>query len=93
LIAQIKTNLEQNPGKVRADIWYFSEVNLTDESVKDVDLYIATGRDKHGAVAEPHRNPPPPDVSPNETMRSKLRIEAGHVVYKMRKAIVEPVFA
>ena len=48
MIAQIVTNLEQKPEKVSADTGYFSEANVTDESVKNVDLYVATGRDKHG---------------------------------------------
>jgi hypothetical protein len=41
---------------------------------------------------ETSSDPPPPDASPKQTMRSKLRSEAGRAVYKMRKAIVEPVF-
>jgi hypothetical protein len=85
--------VEQKPEKVSADTGYFSEANVTDESVKDVDLYVATGRDKHGQVAETISDPPPPDASPKEAMRHKLRTEAGRAVYKMRKAIVEPVFA
>jgi len=93
IIAQIVTNVEQKPEKVSADTGYFSEANVTDESVKDVDLYVATGRDKHGQAAETISDPPPPDASPKEAMRHKLRTEAGRAVYKMRKAIVEPVFA
>jgi len=42
MIAQIAANLEQKPEKVSADTGYFSEANVTDESVKDVDLYVAT---------------------------------------------------
>ena len=92
MIAQIVENLERKPEKVSADAGYFSEANVTDESVKDVDLYVATGRDKHGAVVETSSDPPPPDASPKEAMRHKLRTVAGRAVYKMRKAIVEPVF-
>jgi transposase len=92
MIALIAANLEQKPEKVSADAGYFSEANVTDQSVKDVDLYIATGRDKHSEVAETSSDPPPADGSPKETMREKLRTEAGRAVYKMRKAIVEPVF-
>jgi len=33
------TNLEQTPEKVSADTGYFSDANVTDELVKDVDLY------------------------------------------------------
>ena len=92
MIAQIAANLEQKPEKVSADTGYFSEANVTDESVKDVDLYVATGRDKHGDAVETSSDPPPPGASPKEAMREKLRTEAGRTVYKMRKAIVEPVF-
>ena len=92
MIAQIAANLEQKPEKVSADTGYFSELNVTDEQVKDVDLYVATGRDKHGSAVEASSDPPPAEASPKEAMREKLRTEAGRTVYKMRKAIVEPVF-
>jgi myosin heavy subunit len=92
MIEQIAINLGQKPEKISADTGYFSEANVTHEQVKDVDLYVATGRDKHGDVVETSNDPPPADASPKEAMRSKLRSEAGRAVYKMRKAIVEPVF-
>src|ERR1035441_215358 len=92
MIALIAANLEQKPEKVSADTGYFSEANVTDESVKDVDLYVATGRDQHNGVVETSSNPPPSDASPKEAMRHKLRTATGRAVYKMRKAIVEPVF-
>jgi hypothetical protein len=92
MIALIAAHLDQKPEKVSADAGYFSEANVTDQSVKDVDLYLATGRDKHSEVAETSSGPPPADASPKEAMREKLRTEAGRAVYKMRKAIVEPVF-
>ena len=92
MIARIAANLERKPEKVSADAGYFSEANVTDELVKDVDLYVATGRDKHGGAVETSSDPPPADASPKEAMRHKLRTEAGRAVYKMRKAIVEPVF-
>ena len=49
------------------------------------------------STTEPHEQPvgestPPPAKSAAETMRDKLRTEAGKAVYKLRKAIVEPVF-
>jgi hypothetical protein len=92
MIARIATNLERKPEKVSADTGYFSEANVTDKQVKDVDLYIATGRDKHGDAVQASSGPPPPGASPKEAMREKLRTEAGRAVYKMRKAIIEPVF-
>ena len=77
MVEQIVTNLEQKPEKVSADTGYFSQANVTDGSVKDVDLYIATGRDKHGDTVETITDPPPPDVSPKEKMRHKLQTAAG----------------
>ena len=92
MIAQIEANLRQKPEKVSADAGYISEANVTDTLVREVDLYVATGRDKHGDVTATNDNPPPSNASPKETMRDKLRTAAGRTVYKMRKAIVEPVF-
>ena len=92
MIAQIVTNLDQKPEKISADTGYFSEANVSDESVKDVDLYVATDRDKHGSSEAANCEPPPLGASPEQKMRSKLRTESGRAVYKMRKAIVEPVF-
>src|ERR1017187_9918344 len=92
MVAQIVTNLEQKPEKVSADTGYFSEASVTDGSVKDVDLYVATGRDQHSGTVETIIDPPPLDASPKERMRHKWRTAAGRAVYKMRKAIVEPVF-
>ena len=92
MLTQIVANLDRKPEKVSADAGYFSEPNVTDESVKDVDLYVATGRDKHGSAEVASSDPLPDGASPKETMRHKLRAEAGRGVYKMRKAIVEPVF-
>src|SRR5487761_1983310 len=92
MIALIAANLEQKPEKVSADTGYFSEANVTDGTVKEVDLYVATGRDKHGSAVETSSDPPAPGAAPKEAMREKLRTGAGRAVYKMRKAIVEPVF-
>jgi transposase len=92
MIAQIAANLDQKPEKVSADTGYFSEANVTDASVKDVDMYVATGRDKHGSTQQACGDPPPEDASPKEKMVYKLRTGVGRAVYKMRKAIVEPVF-
>ena len=49
-------------------------------------------RDKHGVTVETSSDPPPPGASPKAAMRHKLQSAAGRAVYKMRKAIVEPVF-
>jgi transposase len=92
MIEQVKANTGCKPEAVSADAGYWSEDNVTDERVADVDLHIATGRQKHGEQVEPASGPPPEDASVKQVMQHKLRTEAGHSLYKMRKAIVEPVF-
>jgi hypothetical protein len=79
-----------------ADAGYFSEEQVNDERVKGIDLYIATGKQKHGqpepaAAADPGAPAAGPD-SAAEKMKQKLKTETGQALYKMRKAIVEPVF-
>lgn len=92
MLAQIENNLACKPEKASADAGYFSEANVTDEAVTGIDLYIATGRDKHGDPTETTTGDAPAGATVRERMRHKLRTEAGRAVYKMRKAIVEPVF-
>ena len=92
MLAQIAMNLAQPPEKASADAGYFSNANVTDAAVTGIDLYIATGRDKHGDLTETTIGEAPPGSTPREQMRHKLKTEAGRAVYKMRKAIVEPVF-
>ena len=92
MLAQIENNLAQKPEKASADAGYFSEANVTHAAVTGIDLYIATGRDKHGDPIETTSGDAPAGATVHERMRHKLRTEAGRAVYKMRKAIVEPVF-
>ncbi len=92
MIAQIVTSLEQKPEKISADAGYFSEANLNDEAVAGIDVHIATGHDKHSDPVESTTAEASPGTTARQAMSHKLKTEAGHAVYKMRKAIVEPVF-
>jgi hypothetical protein len=92
MIEQVAANVGRKPEAVSADAGYWSEANVTDERVAGVDLYIATGRKKHGEKVESATGPPPEGASAQQAMQHRLRTEAGHSIYKMRKAIVEPVF-
>lgn len=92
MVEQVEANLGQKPAAVSADSGYWSEANVTDERVKGVELYVATGRQKHGEKMEPAGESPPKNVSAEQQMAAKLRTGAGQAVYKMRKAVVEPVF-
>jgi len=92
MLAQVKENMGRQTDSASADAGYWSEANATDESVAGIDLHIAIGRDKHGETIETANEPPPGEATAKEAMRRKLRTEAGRSIYKMRKAIVEPVF-
>jgi transposase len=92
MLKQVVANTGSKPIAVSADAGYWSEANVKDESVAGVDLHIATGRQKHGEKVAMASGPPPEDATPKEAMAHKLRTEAGKSIYKMRKAIVEPVF-
>lgn len=92
MIKQVVANTGAKPIAVSADAGYWSEANVKEESVAGMDLHIATGRQKHGEKVATANGPPPEDATPKEAMAHKLRTEAGKSIYKMRKAIVEPVF-
>ena len=92
MLGQVEANMGRKPEAVSADAGYWSEANATDPSAAGIDLHIATGRIKHGEEIEAASGPPPEDATAKQAMAHKLRTEAGRSVYKMRKAIVEPVF-
>jgi len=92
MIEQVIANVGCKPEAVSADAGYWSEANVMDERVAGIDLHIATGRRKHEERVAAATGPPPEGASPKEAMQHKLRTEAGRSIYKMRKAIVEPVF-
>jgi len=96
MLAQVEQNLGAKPKAATADTGYFSEDQVNDERVKDIELYVATGKQKHGQpeaadVVAP-AEPPAEAASALEQMKQKLKTETGREIYKMRKAIVEPVF-
>jgi transposase len=85
-------------GKPKAgalDNGYFSESNITEMELRDIDPYIATGREPHhkswkARFAELPA-PPPEDASPRVKMAYKLKTEIGKAIYGLRKSTVEPV--
>ena len=63
MIQQVVANTGAKPIAVSADNGYWSEANVKDKSVAGVDLYIATGRQKHGENVERATGPPPEDAA------------------------------
>ena len=99
MLERVAQNMGAKPRAATADTGYFSESQVTDERVSGIELYVAIGKQKHSEgqppdVMEPGdlSVPPAEADSAKEKMKQRLKTEAGQALYKMRKAIVEPVF-
>ena len=93
MLEQVQQNTGVKPVASSEDAGYWSPEQVADKRVAGIDLHVATGRDKHGIAEE---TAPSTDATTEATalnqMKQKLQTEAGRAIYKMRKAIVEPVF-
>jgi len=92
MLGAVQDNLGQLPKKASADTGFFSEANLTAKALEGVDLYVPPERPPHTAPDAVAPAAAPAEGSVREQMRHKLNTPAGQAVYKLRKAIVEPVF-
>ena len=97
MLERVEQNMGAKPEAATADTGYFSESQVADARVSGIELYVAIGKQKHGEppdVIDPGglSAPPVEADSAKETMKRRLKTEAGQALYKMRKAIVEPVF-
>ena len=92
MLGAVEANLGAVPEKASADTGFFSEATLTAKAVEGVDL-----------SGPPERSPPTvpdalvPVAAATESAvraqrRHKLQTPEGQAVYRMRKAIGEPVF-
>jgi len=92
-IEEMKRTLDgDKPRRLTADAGYFSEDNMKCAQAESIDLYVATGRVKHGETPPPApRGRIPQDATPIERMARKLRTIRGRATYAKRKATVEPV--
>ena len=83
------------PKAAALDNGYFSESNIKEIEAREIEPYIATGREPH------HKSwrawfaelpaPPSEDASPTVKMAYKLQTEIGKAIYSLRKSTVEPV--
>jgi hypothetical protein len=100
MLEQVEQNMGRKPEQATADTGYFSEAAVTDPKVEGTELLVPPERQKRsgksalpgGPDAESPVATTQQPVSIAEAMREKLKTPAGKVVYKMRKAVVEPVF-
>jgi transposase len=95
MLEEVDNNMGEKPKKASADAGYFSAANVTDKKLEGIDLYVAPERHRHGEKTEEVSCAAAPSAQPAtliEQMRYKLKTAQGQAIYKMRKAIVEPVF-
>ena len=93
MLEQVEKNTGSKPVASSADNGYWSPEQIADNRVEGIDLHVATGRDKHGESEETAAaGGTMKAATALEQMKQKLKTGAGRAVYKMRKAIVEPVF-
>lgn len=92
MMVKAKENLGQLPDNVSADAGYFSENNITSKELEGLSLHIPPDKQKHNDTAFAVDEKIEGELSVADQMRRKLRTESGHDIYRMRKAIVEPVF-
>jgi hypothetical protein len=86
-------NVGQLPERGSADSGYFSEKQVEDESLQGMELYVPPDRQAHVAKGAAQAvKATSPLTATAKRMREKLQTAAGRALYKMRKAIVEPVF-
>jgi len=88
MLTQVDGNCGAPPTAASGDAGYFSEAAVTHAALDGIDLYVAPDRQNHGDAPAP----PADDGTVRGAMRAKLQTAAGHAVYALRKAIVEPVF-
>ncbi len=92
MLKEVKAQMGCLPRQVTADNGYFSEANVSYAQLQEIDLFVAPDGQNHGEKPPPTTGPPPSGASVAEQMRHKLRTAEGQAIYKLRKAVVEPVF-
>ena len=83
------------PKAAALDKIYFAPQNIQDFEARDIDPFIATGREPHHKSWRERfaqtPEPPPDDASLIVKMAYKLQTEIGKAIYGLRKSTVEPV--
>jgi len=90
MLLKTAENMGQVPKAVSADAGYWSEANVTAPALAGIDLHIPPNHREKGPTQLTGGGTPKGAVA--QAMRDKLKSGAGKAVYRLRKAIVEPVF-
>jgi len=84
------------PPAAALDNGFFSPANIAALERRNIEPYIATGREPHQQSWQTRfaeaPEPPPADASAQVKMAYKLHSPAGKAIYRLRKCTVEPVF-
>jgi len=94
LPAMVETTQAQagTPKRLTADAGYHSEANVQHLQAAGIDPLIPPDKVKHTDRIPPApRGRIPQDLSTKDRMRRKLQTQAGRAIYRMHKAIAEPV--
>lgn len=91
VLLEVEKNLGQMPEKTSADAGYYSKAAITDEKLRETDLFVPPNQLK--PTDWDSTKPLPEDASTQERMWQKLFTDEGRAVFGKRKVIVEPVFA
>jgi len=93
MVELIEQQSGQRPEAILADNGYCSEENLGHLPERNIEGFIATGKQKHGEHRLPaKRGPLPKGATKVDRMQRKLQTKVGKAVYAARKCVVEPVF-
>ena len=83
------------PSAAALDNGFFSAHNILALEQREIEPYIATGREAHhkdlNTLLGNILPVPPEDATPLEKMAYKLSTEIGQTIYRLRKCTVEPV--
>ena len=90
VIDQIKTNLDGLPKQLSADAGYASDDNLKGLEEREIDGFVAAGRQKHGTAAPAAGKAK--EGSRLAAMAQKIAGQGYDSPYRLRKQTVEPVF-
>jgi len=94
---ELKTaGIEEKIGTILEDAGYWSEANISDETLKCEELLIATNKDWKQRKAMSEQPAPkgriPKNLTARELMERKLLTQRGRKLYKLRGQTIEPIF-
>jgi transposase len=94
MLEQVERNTGDLPLAASADSGFWNPKQVEKIQARGIDLHVATGKQKQEQVSPPDSDDPvaEQETSLRERMKLKLLSEPGRDLYRMRKAIVEPVF-